>query len=164
MPFNCHGWRRQESRDKQTLGNPTSKRWTRNFKVDDAILIVIFFIRTPAWNGSLTGVFGGIISEPVYAFCSSFAAALPKAKRYILKKKTLSNTFTFENSVRISHEITAVCCSNQWMSTLQPASSIKRGAWLGGRHGGLLTYTSADLRFFWEWWLWECWCLCDLYN
>lgn len=87
MPFNCHGWRRQESRDKQTLGNPTSKRWTRNFKVDDAILIVIFFIRTPAWNGSLTGVFGGIISEPVYAFCSSFAAALPKAKRYILKKK-----------------------------------------------------------------------------
>lgn len=82
MPFN-----RQESRDKQTLGNPTSKRWTRNFKVDDAILIVIFFIRTPAWNGSLTGVFGGIISEPVYAFCSSFAAALPKAKRYILKKK-----------------------------------------------------------------------------
>lgn len=126
MPFNCHSSRCQESRDKQALGNPKSKRWNRNLNLDDAIPTVIFFTRTPIHEMVLRLVFfGGIISEPVYAVCSSFAAALKKAFVQYIHLWEFCQDFTWKyggvvfESVVFTHRV-------------PPASSIKRGPLFSG--------------------------------
>ena len=143
MPFNCHGSRCQESRDKQALGNPKSKRWNRNLNLDDAIPTVIFFTRTPIHEMVLrTGVFWWhhirTSLRSLFVLCCSSQKSLCPIHSPL---RILSG---FHMKIRRC----GVRISGFHSSRSAGFQHQEGAAFFGGRHGGLLTFASADLRFF----------------